>query len=310
VDSITGKIADGEEDNFYGEEGKIVLEDGSTISRNNDIFLGEDRSAHYNWSTGGQVVLEKDTMTLQKGTIVVNAASTGIVSGDTAIIAEGAKLQIPAGKEFVLSAGDVASNDAKLVVSGTIEVAGKITFDAPFSPFIGSSYVENVSVKKGGTILLNYGSTLTVPESGSPIEVVGPSSGSAIFTWASPTADGASIEIGEGTSIFTIKGGTVTLASAYEVYGSDTIVVAAGATLALGSIALTGQDDKGSRGGPSTVTINPAPSGGTPVAGKITITSGTTFYDTDGTTDISSAVVAGTYKWDTTNGGEWLKQTP
>jgi hypothetical protein len=275
-----GYVIEDEANDFYGPNGKIVLDSGSTIVRNDVIFLGTDDRSFYTWDGKGEVELGKDTLTLKTGTLVVNAASAGIISGDTATIAKGATLQIPPGKNFVLydGNGDPDTN-AKLVVSGTIEVEGKITFKAPFSDYIEDDdgaveYATNIDVKQGGVILLKYGSTLTVPgdenqsgsqTSGVAIEVVG---ASGIFQWATSPGDGASIEIGAGTSTFTIKGGTVTLASAYKVYAGDKIVVDAGATLALAAIALSGEESSSRSENPSAITII--------ATGKITTTS-TTF---------------------------------
>lgn len=286
-------------EDYFVDSGTIEFVPGSSASIKQDAdtttsFLGSTSSSIYSWSgTSGSLVMGKDSLTLQSGTLVVNGQFpySVIQPGDTTTIKSGATLRVADTAEFRLLPAAGSDAAAKLVVEGRIEVAGSLTFDAPF----GSGADAAIAVNGNGAIVLQKGSILTVPKGQEKIVVVGKSdTANAYLTWPASNGETLSIEIGAGTSLFTLKGsGTITLAKEYMVYGSDTFVVDTGVTLAL-TKKLIGEVNAAENA--STITING------------TVTNGSDgdkspFYGTDGSTE--EITIQGTYKWST---DKWVKQ--
>jgi hypothetical protein len=301
-------------EDYFNATGKIEFVQGSVakIKEPNATvtnFLGNNGSgAIYTWATdssNGKFISGHNSLTLTAGTLVVNNDSSPINGiphsviqpGDMATISSGATLRIAKNAEFRLLPAVAPDAAAKIVVGGTIIVEGKLTFDVPF----GSGTTANTQVNGGGKIRLLVGSTLTVPEQGTPIEVVG-TTDNAVFKL--PETGNSIIEIGAGTSEFTFSGSDgVTLNKDYSVYETDTIKVATDGKLTL-SKKLTGK----ATGSDTTATASQIIIIGTVTNGSSE--SASAFYtsaDSDDKIADSTSVPVGTYKWVAEKG--WVKQT-
>jgi hypothetical protein len=184
----------------YGSSAKLKAPDGKATP-----FLGLDDVYIYSWgSAGSEVILEKDSLIVSKGIVVVNEdpkpltieggtiPHSVIQPGDTATIKADATLKIAAGAEFILigSTGDNPKATLNVEAKGTIEVAGKFTIQSGATGDLdGTIKVKSGGItydlKSGGgslwtanatgTFVYEYGSKAYIQSSSSPVIRIGKS---------------------------------------------------------------------------------------------------------------------------------------
>jgi hypothetical protein len=251
---------------YYGDDGEIVLEKGSgaiMVSDNgaggtvsvNYVGTGSNPPHMYQWdskvSDTGKLVLKENDIALESGTLHVKGLLLGtadpiavISAGTTITISEGTTLKIAPDCRFTIDEEKDGKTAAQIVLNGTIEVESGACFKLHSS--FRTTFTE---VGKNGKVRFNYGSILHYygPDAGGGLSLIGQFSdaSNAIFNWVD-TDTSAYIELGgmgdedqDSMSEYTIHG-KVELKQGYEIFGTDTIVLARDAELTL-TAKLTGK---------------------------------------------------------------------